>query len=567
MDGKLIRAARGLEPADLVLKGGRVLNVFTEEFLEADVAIVGDQIAGVGNYRGKTEIDCTGKYLVPGLIDGHMHMESTMVAPPRLAGCVVRKGTTTMIVDPHEIVNVAGTEGMEYMLESTRNVPVNIFVMIPSSVPAADIDSNGAGKILAEDMKPYLGNPRVLGLGEMMRFMDVLNEDPETLEKLELFQNRMMDGHAPGITGGDVQGYRVSGICSDHECTTADELLEKLRAGFYILIREGSAARDLEPLVKGLLDKKLPLERCMFCTDDKHLEDIEREGHINFCVKKAISLGIPPVKAYKMASYYTAAAYGLRRLGAVSAGYQADILVLEHLEEARPELVFQKGTLVDEKRIRDGFYETQKESLLHTVVCPQIKPEDLRLKVQEKNHVLEMLPKQLLTRHLLECIPEKEGWFQPNQTYSKLLAVERYGRTGRIAVCAAKGYGIQGGAVATSVSHDAHNIIAAGDNDEDILAAVEELKRMQGGYAIASGGRILASLPLPVGGLMSQEDAETVQEKIRVMTEIARNMGVARGIDPFITLSFMALPVIPEIRLTEAGLYDVTLGKLIEQQN
>lgn len=563
MEGRQIRAAQGLEPADLVLKGGRVLNVFTEEVLEADVAIVGDRIVGVGSYRGRQEVDCAGKYLTPGLIDGHIHMESTMVTPPRLAEYVVRKGTTTLIADPHEIVNVAGAKGMDYMLESTRNVPVNVYVMVPSSVPAADLDTNGAGKFLAEDMAPYLSHPRVLGLGEMMRFSDVLRGEPETLKKLELFRGRVMDGHAPGITGGAVQGYRVSGISNDHECTTAEELLEKLRAGFSILIREGSAARDLEPLVRGLLERNLPLERCMFCTDDKHLEDIQQEGHINYCVRKAISLGIPAAKAYKMASYYTASAYGLRHLGAVAAGYQADILVLDELEAAEPRLVFQKGALVDEERIRAGFYETKDPALLHTVFCPHLTEAELGLRAEGAIPVLQMLPRQLLTRRLTEQVPERDGWFAPDGTYSKLLAVERYGKTGRAAVCAAKGYGIRNGAVATSVSHDAHNVIAAGDNDRDLLAAVEELKRMQGGYAIASGGKILASLPLPVCGLMSREEGKAVQEKIGRMVALIRKMGVPEGIDPFVTLSFMALPVIPQIRLTEAGLYDVEEGRLL----
>lgn len=566
MEKSFIKVARGQLPAELVLKNGTVLNVFTEELIRADVAIVGDRIAGVGEYHGEREIDCTGKYLVPGLIDGHMHIESTMVTPSGLAGCVVRKGTTTLIIDPHEIVNVAGDRGMDYMLDATERVPVNAYVMVPSSVPAADIDVNGAGKFLAEDMKPYLDHPRVLGLGEMMRFGDVLTEHSETMEKLRLFDGKNMDGHAPGITGGDVQGYRAAGIRNDHECTTAEELLEKLRAGFYVLIREGSAARDLEPLVQGVLNRHLPLEHCLFCTDDKHLEDIEKEGHINYCVRRAIELGVPVPGAYKMASYYTARAYGLNHLGAVAAGYQADILVLDNLAQAEPLMVFQKGKIVDEDRIAAGAYQTEDAVLLNTVRCASINKEVLQIKAEKENHVLEMLPGQILTRHRVEPIPQKDGYFVPDSVYSKLCVVERYGKTGRAAVCPARGYGITGGAVATSVSHDAHNIISVGDNDEDLIAAVEELRRMQGGYAIASGGKILASLPLPVGGLMSQEDTTKVQEKIKEMVEIARTLGVPEGIDPFITLSFMALTVIPEVRLTEAGLYDAVQGKLVEQR-
>lgn len=563
MKKSLIQVSRGLEPADMVLKNGMVLNVFTEELICADVAVVDGMIAGVGTYRGELEVDCTGRYLVPGLIDGHMHIESTMVTPPELAYCVAGQGTTTLIADPHEIVNVAGAGGMKYMLDATEQLPVNVFFMLPSCVPAADIDTNGAGKFLASDMKPFLQHSRVLGLGEVMRFGDVLTEQPEIMEKLELFRNETVDGHAPGIAGNDVQAYRAAGVCNDHECTTKEEVLDKLRAGFYILIREGSAARNLETLVQAVLEEHMPFERCLFCTDDKHLEEIEKEGHINYCVRKAIAMGVPAVKAYKMASYYTAKAFGLKKLGAIGAGYQADILVMDDLESVKPELIFQKGRQVSAENGENWHCGLVAPSLLGSVICESLTGEKLRLKVEGPMHVMEMVPKQLLTLHRYENIPEKDGFFAPNAEYGKLCVTERHGRTGRTAVCPLKGYGIVGGAVATSVSHDAHNIIAAGDNDEDIIAAVEELRRIQGGYAIASHGKVLNSLPLQVAGLMSCFTAEEVKKKVQKMEEQARALGVREGIEPFITLSFMALTVIPQIRLTEAGLYDAEKGSFL----
>ena len=329
MKKSLIQVARGLAPADIVLKNGKILNVFTEEIITADVAIAGDTIAGIGAYEGEREIDCKGKFIAPGLIDAHVHIESSMVSPLEFAKQIIRTGTTGIIADPHEIVNVSGAAGMDYILDATEDIPVNAYIMIPSSVPATEFDTNGAGKFLADDMEPYRSHPRVLGLGEMMRFTDVLAEHGETLEKLERFSDMMIDGHAPGISGNDVQAYRAAGVRDDHECAAVEEGLEKLRAGYSILIREGSGAKNVETLVKGFLEAGVSLDQCMFCTDDRHLEDIEREGHINVCVRKAIALGVPAIKAYKMASFHAARTYGLRDCGAVGAGFKADLLILD----------------------------------------------------------------------------------------------------------------------------------------------------------------------------------------------------------------------------------------------
>lgn len=565
MKKSMIRAAKGEVPADLVLKNGKVLNVFSEEILTCDVAIVDGWIAGLGSYEGDKEIDCTGKYIAPGLIDAHVHIESSMVSPLEFTKCIVRKGTTGIVADPHEIVNVSGKRGMDYILDASEHVPADVYVMVPSSVPATNIDTNGAGKFLAEDMAEYKSHPRVLGLGEMMRFVDVLNEDRETIEKLDAFSDMVMDGHAPGISSKEIQAYRAAGIQDDHECSSGEEALEKLRAGFHILVREGSGAKNLESILKGLLESGVSLDHCMFCTDDKHLEDIEKDGHINYCVRKAIALGVPEIKAYKMASCNAARFYGIRHAGAVGAGYRADLLILDDLKEASPAMVIKNGNIVDDTWLSSFHYELKDKSLLHTVRIRELSETDLYLEKKEKNHVLELVPNELLTLHKEEEVPGTDGAFLPDQEYGKLAVVERHGKNGKVGVCPVKGYGIRSGAIATSISHDSHNIIAAGDNDRDILCAVKELERIQGGYVIASEGKVIDALPLAISGLMSVERAEEVQQKTGEMVQKARQMGVVQGVDPFITLSFMALTVIPELRLTESGLFDVTTMQFLEE--
>ncbi|MBA4699690.1 MAG: adenine deaminase [Ruminococcus sp.] len=563
MGKSTIQTAKGVMLADLVLKNGNVLNVFTEEIYTADVAITSNVIAGVGSYKGEREIDCTGKYIVPGFIDAHVHIESSMVTPLEFAKHIIRSGTTGIVADPHEIVNVSGKKGLDFILDASENIPVNTYIMIPSSVPATDIDTNGAGKFLAKDMLPYKANPRVLGLGEMMRFVDVLNEQKETIDKLEAFSDMIIDGHAPGITGKDVQAYRAAGVIDDHECATAEEGLEKLRAGFWILVREGSGARNLESLMKGFMEAGISLEQCMFCTDDKHLEDIEKEGHINACIRKAIAMGVPAIKAYKMASFNAARAYQIKNAGAIGPGQQADIVIVGDLSRAEPSFVIKSGKIVDEEWLGSFHYELKDESLLQTVNVGSLSLKDLDFAQKEVNHVIELVPNQLLTLHKEERIPGDNGKFIPDSEYAKLVVAERHGRSGKVGVCPIKGYGIKNGAVATTVSHDSHNMIAVGDNDDDILCAIKELKKIQGGYVIASGNRIVDELPLTIGGLMSMDKAVHVQERTSKMVQTARNMGVREGIDPFITLSFMALTVIPELRLTEAGIFDVTNMKFL----
>lgn len=550
-----LACAGGREKADIVLKNGNVLNVFTEEVIKTDVAICGDTIVGIGSYEGVQEIDCTGKYLVPGFIDAHMHIESSMVAPGELAKVLVKAGTTTIVADPHEIVNVCGAKGMDYFLRCAKDILVNIFYMIPSSVPATDVETNGCGEFLASEMMKYIDNSRVLGLGETMRFRECCAGEKRMADKLELFSKKHIDGHAPGIIGKEVQAYRLAGVENDHECSTPEEVLDKLRAGFHIYIREGSGAKNLETLLKTLLEAGVALDRCAFCTDDKQMEEIRMEGHISTCIRKAIAMGVPIAKAYKMGSYQTAEFYGLKNLGAIGAGYRADIVFLENLEDVRPVVIMKDGRILKEEDFRKNVSVPVPEELLHTVHTENVTKERIQLACDGQTDVIQMNPHQIVTTHLREEVPAEQGYFKPDELYNKLCVIERHGKTGEIGVAPLKGFGVQNGAVATSVAHDSHNLIVAGDNDEDILLAIRAVQENQGGYAIASKGKVLDVLPLPIAGLMSDKSCGEVTQKVAVMLEEAKSLGISNEIDPFITLSFMALTVIPQIRLTERGVY------------
>jgi adenine deaminase len=555
-------AASGRIKATIVLKNGKIINVFTEEIMEADVAICKDTIVGIGTYEGELELNCTGKYICPGFIDAHMHIESTMVMPFELSTEVLKSGTTTLIADPHELVNVAGAKAVDFLLDATENLPVNTYIMLPSSIPASKFETNGSS-FTAEEMKAFVNHPRVLGLGEVMCFNDVVDGEDEILSKLILNGNKINDGHAPCLTGKALQTYVCTGIDTEHECVTFEEAYEKVRAGLKVLIREGSAAKNLKEIVTGLLSSNLPLESFMFCTDDKHIEDIEREGHIRWNIKQAIDLGMNPIKAIKMATFNTAKTYALKKLGAVAAGYKADLVILDNLEEMTVSQVFKAGVKVSDEMFSSHKGECIAEALLNTVNFEDLTVEKIKLKVYDKNYVIEVVPYQITTKKLYEALPKKEGYFAPNKVYSKLCVVERHRGTGNVTVAPLKGFGIKNGAIATTVAHDSHNIIAAGDNDEDIVAAVNRLKQIQGGYVITSKGRVVGELPLEVCGLISTLPSNTVQNITKNMHIIARNMGVPDYLDPFTTLSFMALTVIPELRLTDLGLFDVEKFNLI----
>ncbi len=559
---KCSRIARGLEKAELVLKNAKIVNVFTREIIEGDIAITDGIIAGIGRFQGNTEKDLSGKYVCPGFIDSHLHLESTLVTPAELVTVASRHGTTTFIVDPHESANVSGLAGIDYILDQTADVKANVFVMMPSCVPATAIDDNGC-MLTAEDMAPYLEEKRILGLGEVMDYLSVVNGDELMHRKLELFSDKIRDGHAPFLSEEDLQAYAMAGISTDHECSTFDYAMMERRNGMTVHIREGSAARNLEAIVGGLVSRHMDGEGFCFCTDDKHIEDIEREGHIDHNVRKSIALGMDPVSAIRMATIQAANCYGLKGLGAVAPGYQADLVVFEDLKSIHVEEVYHKGCLIDQNE--EIVIKKCPDELKNTVRTGTFSKEDLRLESSDGMfHVLKMEAGQITTK--METLRQSDGAceFYADDCYQKIAVVERHKATGKVGVGVVKGFGIRGGAIASSVSHDSHNLIVIGDNDEDMELAVQELIRTQGGYTIVADHRVFDTLELPVMGLMSDAGFRYSNTKLKTMIEKAHSMGVPEGIAPFITLSFMALPVIPEVRVTPRGIYDVVKGEFYQ---
>lgn len=558
--------ARGEKKAELVFKGARVFMAHTGEFVDGDVAIADGIVLGVGHYSGRREINLTGKYLCPGFIDSHLHLESTLVTPGELIRQAALCGTTTFIVDPHESANVSGSEGIDYILKQTENVPANVYVMMPSCVPATDVDDNGC-TLTAGKMKSYLDQPRILGLGEVMDAVSVINGSVSMHEKLALFENRVRDGHAPFLEPGDLAAYALAGISTDHECVDYDYAMEECRNGMYVLIREGSAARNLDAIVGGIVSRHTDTSFFCFCTDDKHIEEIRREGHINYNIKRAVQLGLPVEKALKMATIQAARCYGLSRLGAIAPGYQADFTVLDNLKDLNVLEVYHKGRKILAES--HGNIPPCPPDLKQTVHLDHFSQEQLVLPhAGGKAHVLQMIGGQIVTEDLREEVPfqktEKGNVFIPEGGYLKIAAVERHKNTGKTGVGIVKGFGIKGGAIASSVSHDSHNLIVIGDNDRDMYLAVRELIRTQGGYTLVENGKVYETLPLPIMGLMSDAGYETVNKVLKKMIAKAYEMGIPKDFDPFITLSFMALPVVPEIRITPRGVYLVKEERLLK---
>lgn len=553
--------ALGIDKADIVIKNGFVVNVFTNEVIKADVAISNGVIVGVGDYEGINEIDAKGKTICPGFIDAHLHLESTLVRPQELIHRAARKGTTTFVVDPHEAANVSGVKGITYILEQTKNVQANVFVMIPSCVPAMDIEDNGA-TIFSEDMKSFLDNPRILGLGEVMDWKSVLNGNELMLEKLETFKSKVIDGHAGYLNDKEIMCYKLAGVDTDHECCDFETAMQELRVGMKVLIREGTGAKNLEAIVKGIVENNIPIENFAFCTDDKHIEEIEKDGHIGFNIKKAIELGIKPVDAVKMATINSARAYGLKNIGAIAPGYQADIVIVSDLERLEIEQVFFKGKEILLKTPLNNI--PIDRSLLHTVNIGNINLQSFELKMNgDEIPIINLIKGQLLTTKTFESVPVEDGIFISNNIYNKVVVFERHKATGKIGIGVVKGYNINNGAIASTFCHDSHNLIVIGDNDNDMLMAVRELEKCGGGYTVIENNKIIDTLELSVMGLISNQDNEFVSKKLATMIKKLHEMGVPDGIDPFIMLSFLALPVIPEIRITARGIFDVLEDKFL----
>lgn len=537
--------------AALVIKNANVVNVFTNTVQKKDVAIRDGIIIGVGEYSGRVEIDVHGAYMTPGLIDGHVHIESSMAHPSRFADCVLSQGTTAIIADPHEIANVCGTDGIQYMLDQTEWLPLSVFMMIPSCVPCTGFETSGA-KIVAKDMEQFMSHPRVIGLGEVMDDYAVVNGDGEMLDKLELFKDRPIDGHAPLLSGNDLNAYLAAGIGTDHECSLYEEVVEKLEKGLRIHLRLGSACRGVEEIMKKIAENHLPTDRMLFCTDDKHLENIQREGHINYILRRAVANGIDPIAAVKMATINAAETYGLSRYGAIAPGYRADFVLFEDLKEFKVIDVYTNGQQFVPCR---DVMSKRDPRIYNSVHLAPRKPNVLDLPAREKMPVISLVPGELITNLLYEETLTENGLFKPGNGLLKAAVFERHMSSGRVGLGVLKGMKIENGAIATTVGHDSHNLIVVGDNDADMLLAVDTLEQCSGGYAVVSGGKVLAKLPMPIAGLMSDLPLEDIIARQKEMLRAFNEIGFYEDGDPFVTLSFIALPVIPHARITDMGMF------------
>ncbi len=549
-----LRAARGDLEADLVLAGGRVANVYTGEWLAQDVALFDGVIVGLGDYAGP-RLEAKG-CILPGFIDGHLHLESSMLAPRELARALLPLGTTTIVVDPHEIANVLGTSGLDFLLAASDGLPLEIFFMLPSCVPASLLETAGA-RLEAEDLAPYRRHPRVLGLAEVMNFPGVVSGSRELLEKLALFPQGPVDGHAPLLSGKGLNAYRLTGIGSDHECTDPAEALEKLRLGFYLMVREGSLAKNLADLLPAVPGPAL--RRTMLVTDDNHPEDILKKGHLDHLIKMALATGIDPVQAITLVTLNPAEYFRLRDRGAVAPGLAADLVVVNDVNDFRINKVFKQGRLlVDNGRLLPEVEFPSHPAPLPSFHLKTLNPEAFSPAVEGNIiKVIGLIPHQLLTEMRLMPPPVKDGRLaaDPARDLLKLAVIERHRASGNLGLGLVQGFGLRRGALASSVAHDSHNLVVVGANETDMLAAAEHVARLQGGLAVVAGGQVLADLPLPIAGLLSTASLEEVAGAYGRLKAAAHSLGGTLE-DPFMALSFLALPVIPELKLTDLGLVD-----------
>ena len=555
----VIDVAAGRAPANLVLKNATYVNVFSNELCHGDIAVAEGLIVGMGEYHGKVEVDVSGKLVLPGFIDAHIHLESSLVSPTEFAKAVLPHGTTTVITDPHEIANVMGTDGIEYMLQATEDLPVDVRFMLPSCVPATPLDESGAN-LDYRAIDSFYDHPRVQGLAEMMNYVGVVNGDGQVVEKIVASQahHKKIDGHAPGLSGKELNAYIAAGVYSDHECSDMEDAMNKLRLGQYIMIREGTAARNLEALMPLLTSQYV--DRCMFCTDDKHPNDLLEKGHIDYIVKKAISLGADPIVAVKAACHNAARYFLLNNRGAIAPGYLGDFVIIDDFQHFEIEMVYKRGVLMYDGQLRD-FPAPEIDPYLvkrahDTFHVAHLTAEDFS---DGRPHaVIGMIPGEIVT--------QDAGYADhadPEQDILKIAVIERHKNTHHIGLGYIKGYGLKRGAVATSISHDSHNIIVVGATDEDMAAAANRIVENRGGITVMENGQVLGEVTLSIAGIMSDDSLVMVNSALEDAKDEAFGLGVSRGIDPFMTLSFMALPVIPSLRITTRGVFDVSSQRYI----
>jgi len=561
----IIEVARGEKEADLLLKNGKIINVFSGEIYSMDVAIYKGMIVGLGEgYHAKNEIDISNQYLSPGFIDGHIHLESSMVKVSEFARTVVPLGTTSVVIDPHEIANVFGLEGIRYMLKSSKYNPLNIFMMLPSCVPASSFGTSGANLNIT-DLYHLFEEKWVLGLGEMMNFQGVLNKVPEVLDKIAIASNKCIDGHAPNLSGKDLCAYISTKIRSDHECTTVEEAREKLRLGMYIMLREGSVTRnllDLLPLINSENSR-----RCFFCCDDRHPKDLIEEGHINYIIKTAIKEGIPPITAIRMATLNTAEYFRLRNLGAIAPGYSADLVVFDNFQNFKILKVFKDGKLVAENgKLLDLNPKPLNVPIRSSVNIKWLKLEDFSIPDKKRKcRIIKIIPGQVITEKVIERPKTKDGLVIADieKDILKVAVIERHHASEKVNVGLVKGTGLKKGAIGSSVAHDCHNIIIVGTNEKDMLNVGAAIAKMGGGLAISVDEKIINSLPLPIAGLMSDKTLPEVKENLDSIYKTAQELGITVD-DPFMAIAFLSLEVIPHLKITNLGLIDVDQSKIVD---
>ncbi len=554
----LIQSARGNLPADLLLKNGRVVNVFTGEIEETSVAISGSRIVGLGDYDAKKVTDVEGAYICPGFIDAHVHIESALVPPYEFARAVVPHGVTTVVIDPHEIANVLGNEGIQYMLDASKYTPFSVFVMASSCVPATHLETSGA-KLRWSDLTEFKKDPWVLGLAEVMNYPGVINGDLEVLDKLRAFSDKRMDGHAPGLTGRDLEAYVASGIASDHECTTVEEANEKLRRGMYVIIREASNAHNLLTLLPIINERTS--RRVLFCTDDRLPDDLIDKGSIDYIVRTAIQHGLDPITAITIATLNASEYFGLTDRGALAPGKRADIVVFNNFDELKIERVYYGGKrVVYRGKLEPDDHERSRPPIRNTMNVDWSKV-DLRVRAQPNAstlRVIGLIPGQLTTREEFDraLIQNDLVVADPARDILKMAVIERHHATGNVGLGFVRGFKLKSGAIGSSVGHDSHNILVVGTNDDDMLSAARAIASMQGGFVAVDKGQVLGRVPLPIGGLMSDQPIERVRAELDHLNAATRKLGCDLE-TPFMALSFLALPVIPDLKLTDKGLVDV----------